>query len=103
MRGRLVGPETRDRSAGNLGLFWAVLRLITDCYWYMCYNLCNKLWFWCCWAENGHGFRFHKVEPMLGERAAHGQPTAQFGTVKNSPGLHGWTKKMSMCYLHKIA
>ena len=21
--------------------------------------------------ENGHGFRFHKVEPMLGEVAAH--------------------------------
>ena len=38
----------------------------------LCDNLCNKLWFWCCWAENGHGFRFHKVEPMLGERAVHG-------------------------------
>ena len=29
--------------------------------------------------------RFHKVEPILGERAAHGQPTARFVTVKNSP------------------
>ena len=19
-------------------------------------NICNKLWFWCCWAGNGHGF-----------------------------------------------
>ena len=28
--------------------------------------------------------RFHKVEPMLGERATHGQPTARLGTVKNS-------------------
>ena len=28
--------------------------------------------------------QFHKVEPMLGERASHGQPTARFGTVKNS-------------------
>ena len=27
---------------------------------------------------------------MLGERAAHGQPTAQFGTVKNSLGLLDW-------------
>ena len=27
------------------------------------------------------------VEPMLGEKAAHGQPTVQFGTVKNSLGL----------------
>ena len=30
-------------------------------------------------------FWFHKVEPMLGERAAHGQPTACLVTVKNSP------------------
>ena len=37
------------------------------------------------WAENGHGFQFHKVETMFGERAAHGQPTARFGTIKNSP------------------
>ena len=29
--------------------------------------------------------RFHKIEPMFGERAAHGQPTTWFGTVKNSP------------------
>ena len=28
--------------------------------------------------------RFHKVEPMHGERAAHRQPTAHLGTVKNS-------------------
>ena len=24
-------------------------------------------------------YRFHKVEPMLGERTAHGQSTARFG------------------------
>ena len=30
---------------------------------------------------------FHKLEPMLGERAVHGQPTARLGTVKNSPGF----------------
>ena len=98
MRGRLVGPETWDRSAGNLGLFWAVLGLITDCCWSMRYNLCNKLWIGCCWAGNGHGFRFHKVEPMLGKRAAHGQSTAQFGIVKNSPGLHDWTKNVHVLF-----
>ena len=38
-----------------------------------------------CEAENGIDFRFHKVEPMLGETAVHGQPTARFRTVKNSP------------------
>ena len=27
--------------------------------------------------------RFHKVESILGERAAHGQPTAHLGTIKN--------------------
>ena len=29
-------------------------------------------------AENGHGIRFHKVEPMFGEWATHEQPTALF-------------------------
>ena len=29
---------------------------------------------------------------MLGEWVAHGQPTARLGTVKNSPGLFGWTE-----------
>ena len=32
------------------------------------------------------------MEPLLGEWVAHGQPTARLGTVKNSPGLLGWTK-----------
>ena len=58
----------------------------------LCDNLCNKLWFGCCWAGNGHEFRFYKLEPMLGERVAHRQPTAQFGTIKNSHGLLDWTK-----------
>ena len=46
--------------------------------------------FWCFWAKNGHGFWFHKVEPMLGESAAHGQPTARLGTIKNSPDFLSW-------------
>ena len=58
----------------------------------MCYNLYNKSWFGCFWAGYGHGFRFHKVELMLGEWAAHGHPTAHLGTVKNSPSLLGWTE-----------
>ena len=28
----------------------------------------------------------------MGEWDAHGQPTARLGTVKNSPGLLGWTE-----------
>ena len=43
-------------------------------------------------AGNGHGFLFHKVEPMLGEMVAHGQPTARLGTVKNSLGFLDWTE-----------
>ena len=43
-------------------------------------------------AGNGHGFRFHKVEPMLNEWVAH-FPLLGFGTVKNSPGLHELDQK----------
>ena len=46
--------------------------------------------------------RFHKVEPMLSERAAHGQPTARFRTIKNSLDC-SWTKmvhvKLLVCVL----
>ena len=31
------------------------------------------------------------MKPMFSERAAHGQPTARFGTVKNSLDC-GWTQ-----------
>ena len=45
----------------------------------------------CVRLEMAMNSRFHKVKPMLGERAAHGQPTARFGIVKNSPDC-SWTK-----------
>ena len=35
---------------------------------------------------------------MLVEWATHGQPTGNLGTVKNNPGLLGW----SMCVVSKI-
>ena len=41
----------------------------------------------CCEAENGHGFWFQEVEPMLDEGVILGQPTDWFGTVKNNPDL----------------
>ena len=53
-------------------------------------------------AENGHGFSVPQVEPMLGERAAHGQSTARLETVKNSPGLLDWIKNVHV-FLHTIA
>ena len=48
------------------------LEPVLDCLGGLCDNLCNKLWFGCCWSGNDHGFWFHKLEPMLGERAVHG-------------------------------
>ena len=89
MSGRLIGPKTRDRIVGKRGTRFGQFR---DYLGGLCDNLCNKLWFGCRWAGNGHGFQFHKVEPMLGEWAAHGQPTACLRTVKNSPSLLGWTE-----------
>ena len=44
-------------------------------------------------AGHGHDYRFQKVEPMLGEWAAHGHPTVLFGMVKISPGLCELDKK----------
>ena len=78
MNGRLVGPKTWDLIVGIFGIRFGQSM---DCLGGLCYNLCNKLWFECGWAENDHGFRFHKVELMLGERTVHGQPTALLGTV----------------------
>ena len=52
--------------------------------------------FRCGEAENGHGFRFQEVEPMLNEGVVLGQPTDWFGTVKKSPDLLVGPK-LSMC------
>ena len=49
-----------------------------DCLGTLCYDLCNKLCFEVYEAGNGHGIGFPKVEPMFGEWAAHGKPTALF-------------------------
>ena len=75
MSGRLIGPKTWDRIMGNC---WSCFGQSTDCLGGLCWNLFNKL---CCGVHevgNGHGFRVHEVEPMLGEWVAHGQPTVLF-------------------------
>ena len=41
-------------------------------------------------------------EPMLGERAAHGQPLLSVGLLKTVP-VCMIGPKMSMCYLHEIS
>ena len=54
-----------------------------DCLGALGHNLYNKL---CCGvyeAENGHGIRFHNVEPR----------SVVFGTIKNSPGWHELDQK----------
>ena len=68
-----------------------------DCLGALGHNLYNKL---CCGvheAGHGHDYRFQKVEPMLGEWAAHGHPTVLFRTIKISLGLCELDKKTSMC------
>ena len=89
MSGRLIGPKSWDRS---VEIFGARFGQSTDCLGNLCDNLCIKLCFGLYEAGNDHDFGFHKVEPMLGEWVAHGQPTARLGTVKNSPGLVCWTE-----------
>ena len=85
MSGRLIGPKTWD---GIVGIYGNRFGQFRNCFGWLFDNLYNKLWFGCFWVGNGHGFRFH----LLGEWAAHGQPIAHLGTVKNSLGLLGWTK-----------
>ena len=50
-----------------MGNCWSCFGQSTNCLGGLCWNLFNKL---CCGvheAGNGHGFRVHKVELMLGE------------------------------------
>ena len=78
MGGRLVGPKTWDRNAGNFGLFWAVpgqiygLLLV-----YMRFFVC-KLWFLVLLGRNDHGFRFQRSGTEVEEGAVHGQSTHYF-------------------------
>ena len=89
MSGRLIDPKSWDRSVEIFGVRFGQS---TDFLGNLCDNLCIKLCFGVYEVGNGHRFWFHKVELMLGEWAAHGQPTARLGTVKNSNGLLDWTK-----------
>ena len=75
MSGCLIGPKSWDRS---VEIFGARFGQSTDCLGNLHDNLCNKLCFDVYEAGNGHSFRFHKVEPMFDEWAAHGQPTVRF-------------------------
>ena len=52
--------------------------------------------------EMAMDFGSKEVEPRLRRGLSTDNRHTVFGTVKNSPGLLGWTKKTSMCYLHKI-
>ena len=65
------------------------------------HNLFLKLCYGVHEAGNGHGFRVHKVEPILGEWAIR-SPLFYFGTVKNSPGFVQIGPKSSMCCVHEL-
>ena len=60
MSGRLIGPKTWDRSVEIFGARFGQSR---DCLGRFFIKLCFGVYE----AGNGHGFWFHKVEPMLGE------------------------------------
>ena len=78
MSGRLVGPKTWDRNAQNLGLFWAVLGQIYGLLLVHMRCLCLNCGFGCCWAGNGHGFRFQRSGTEVEEGAVYEQPTHCF-------------------------
>ena len=59
-------------------IFGAHFGQSTDYLGNLCDDLCIKLCFGVYEAENGYGIWFRKVEPMLGEWVAHGQPTVLF-------------------------
>ena len=64
MRGRLISPKTWDQIVGIFGARLDSPRTV----WAACVcDLCIKSCFGVCEAGNGHGFRVHKVEPMLGD------------------------------------
>ena len=78
MSGRLVGPKTCDRNAGNLGLFWTVPGQIYRLLLVHMRCLCVNCGFGCCGAKNGHGFRFQRSGTEVEEGVVHGQPTHYF-------------------------
>ena len=66
-----------------------------DCLGCLCYDLCIKAYFGVYEVGNGQGIRFHNVEPMCVEWAAHGQPTVMFlGLLKTIPVGLNWTKNV---------
>ena len=66
-----------------------------DCLGALGHNLYNKLCFGVHEAGNDHGIRFHKVEPMCVQWAAHGRPTVLFlGLLKTVPVGLNWTKNV---------
>ena len=75
----------------------------TDCLGGLCYNLCNKLWFGCCWAGNGMDFGSTKWNRCLVRGLPTDSPLHGCGTVKNSPGLLVGPKMVHVCCKQNIA
>ena len=102
MNGHLVETKTWDRIVEKFGTH---LGQSMDCLGGLfcvcvfCLMLNNmQIVLGCMRPETAMDSRFHKVEPSLGERATHEQPTARLGTIKNNPGLHDWTKNVHVLF-----
>ena len=100
MSGRIVSPKTWDLSDGNLGLFWAVSGLISDCYWSICV-VCVLNCDWSVWGRNGlefsvlsSGTECWKFWVVLDS------PHTVFGLLKQLGLMVGL--KLSMCVVCKI-
>ena len=65
LNGRLIGPKTWDQIVGIFGALMDSPWRCMDCLGCLCCDLCIKSCFDVYEAGIGHGFRVHKVEPML--------------------------------------
>ena len=65
LNGRLIGPKTWDRSVRIFGSHLGNLGTITDCYGFMCDELCYNLCIDVYVARNGREIRVHKVNQWI--------------------------------------
>ena len=61
LNGHLIGPKTWDRSFRIFGSLLGNLGTVTDCYGFMCDELCYNSCIYVYKAGNGREIRVHKV------------------------------------------
>ena len=93
--GRFIGLKTWDRSVRIFGARLDNPQQCMDSLGCLCCDLCIKSCFGVYETKNGHGIRFHNVEPRSVEWVAHGQPTILFlGLLKTVLVGLNWTKNV---------